>query len=106
MASYIEHHRTQLQRRYKQFETFSQKFEVDEPLLNDFRERAEKAGVPFDEAQYKQSQALIALQLKALLARDLWDMNEYFSVMNASNASVQQAVKVLTDGFYEQLLLQ
>lgn len=31
-------------------------------------------------------------------------MNEYYAVINASNASVQQALKILTDGFYEQLL--
>ncbi len=104
VASYIEHHRSPLQRRYKQFATFNQKFQVDESLLSDFRQRAEKAGIPYDQTQYDRSQALIALQLKALLARDLWDMNEYFAVMNASNASVQQAVKVLTDGFYEQQL--
>ena len=104
VASYIEHHRAQLQHRYKQFESFNQKFEVDESLLSDFRQCAEKAGIPYDEAQYDRSRGQIALQLKALLARDLWDMNEYYAVMNVSNASVQQAIKVLTDGFYEQLM--
>lgn len=104
VAGYIEHHRTELQRRYKQFADFNQKFQINEELLADFRQRADKAYIPFDETQYERSRPQIALQLKALLARDLWDMNEYYAVMNASNASVQQAIKVLTDGFYEQLL--
>lgn len=58
----------------------------------------------FDEAQYQRALPLIKTQLKALIARDLWDMNEYFQVMNATNQSVQQALKVLNEGFYEQLM--
>lgn len=104
VAAYIEHHRAELQRRYKQFSDFSRKFQVDKALLADFRQRADKAGIVFDSAQYERSEPLMALQLKALLARDLWDMNEYYAIMNTSNASVQQALKILNDGFYEQLL--
>ena len=104
VAAYIEHHRAELQRRYKQFADFSRKFQVGEELLADFRQRADKAGIAFDSVEYQRSEPLMTLQLKALLARDLWDMNEYYAVINASNASVQQALKILTDGFYEQLL--
>ena len=93
-----------MQRRYKQFADFSRKFQVGEELLADFRQRADKAGIAFDSVEYQRSEPLMTLQLKALLARDLWDMNEYYAVINASNASVQQALKILTDGFYEQLL--
>ncbi len=32
----------------------------------------------FNEEQYQKSLPLIKTQLKALIARDLWDMNEYF----------------------------
>ena len=43
-------------------------------------------------------------QLKALIARDLWDMNEYFQVMNTTNNSVKQALKVLNEGTYEKMV--
>lgn len=74
--------------------------------MTDLRERADAAGIAFDEAQYQRSKPLLELQIKALIARDLWDMNEYYAIMNSSNESVQQAIKVLTSGIYEQLLGQ
>ena len=92
---YIEKHRKELQRKYKQFDNFLQKFQVDEELLNSLRTLGEQEKVTFNQAEYDRSLPLIQTQLKALVARDLWDMNEYFQVMNATNESVQQALKVL-----------
>lgn len=103
-TGYIERHRQELQKKYKNFEAFDKDFEIDEAFLTDLRALADKEKVKFDEAQYQRAIPLIKTQLKALIARDLWDMNEYFQVMNATNQSVQQALKVLNEGFYEQLM--
>ena len=65
---------------------------------------AEKEKIEFNEEQYKKSLPLIKTQLKALIARDLWDMNEYFQVMNTTNNSVKQALKVLNEGTYEKMV--
>ena len=54
-------------------------------------------GVEYNEEQYKKSEPLIRLQLKALIARDLWDMNEYYHTINAANESVKKAVELLTN---------
>ena len=37
----------------------------------------------------------LKLQLKALVARDLWDMSQYFAVINESNHIVMKAVELL-----------
>jgi carboxyl-terminal processing protease len=34
-------------------------------------------------------------QLKALVARDLWDMSEYYSIINETNDIVQKALETL-----------
>ena len=34
-------------------------------------------------------------QLKALLARDIWNMNEYFQVINTLNDSMKKAIELL-----------
>lgn len=103
-TGYIEKHRKDLKDKYKKFETFNDKFEIDDNFLADIRALADKEKIEFDEKQYNQSLPLIKTQLKALIARDLWDMNEYFQVMNSTNNSVQQALKILQDGTYEQTL--
>ena len=38
---------------------------------------------------------LIKAQLKALIARDLWDMNEYFQVINRLSDSMNKAIELL-----------
>ncbi|NCC10804.1 MAG: S41 family peptidase [Bacteroidia bacterium] len=101
---YIESHRNELTQQYKKFEQFKTLFEVNETMLKALREMGEKEGVTFDEAQYQKSVPLIKTQLKALLARDLWDMGEYFQIMNTTNASIVKALDLLEQGMYEKVL--
>ncbi len=103
-TGYIEKHRKELQKKYKKFEPFNEKFEIDDNFLAEIRTLADKEKIKFDEKQYNQSLPLIKTQLKALIARDLWDMNEYFQVMNSTNQSVQQALKVLNEGIYSTII--
>ena len=58
----------------------------------------------FNEEQYQKALPLIKTQLKALIARDLWDMNEYFRVMNTTNESVQKALEIFRSGEYQKKL--
>ena len=53
---------------------------------------------PKDEAELVQTKKYLAVQLKALVARDIWDMSQYFQVWNETNEIVQRAVKLLTTG--------
>ena len=103
-TGYIEKDRKELQNKYKKFEAFNEKFEIDDNFLAEIRALADKEKIKFDEKQYHQSLPLIKTQLKALIARDLWDMNEYFQVMNNTNQSVQQALKVLNDDIYSAII--
>jgi carboxyl-terminal processing protease len=65
----------------------------------------EKEKIEFNEEQYKKAEPIIKLQIKALVARDLWDMNEYYRVIDAENESLQKAVEILqTPGAYEKIL--
>lgn len=101
---YIENHRKELAAKYKKFDAFNKDFNIDDTMLATLREMGEKEGVKFDEKQYETSLPLIKAQLKALIARDLWDMSEYFQVMNATNQSVQKALEILNSDEYEKKL--
>ncbi len=103
-TGYIEKHRKELQNKYKKFEAFNEKFEIDDAFLADIRALAEKEKIEFNEEQFNKSLPLIKTQLKALIARDLWDMNEYFQVMNSTNESVQQALEVLNKDIYSTII--
>lgn len=93
-----------MQSKYKKFETFNDKFEISDEILANMQTLAEQEKIKFDEKQYRKSLPLIKTQLKALIARDLWDMNEYFQIMNTTDSSVIQALKVLNEGAYEKVV--
>lgn len=102
--NFIENNRKALLDKYKTFEKFNEKFEIDDQILNFLRKAADKEKIEFNEEQYNKALPLIKAQLKALIARDLWDMNEYFQVMNATNKSVERALEILNDKEYEKIL--
>ena len=94
--SYIDHNRKQLKKAYPAFASFDAGFEVPRTLIDEVLKEAEKQKLkPKNESELKQTLPLLTMQLKALIARDLWDMSEYFQIMNRTNNIVQKAVQLL-----------
>ena len=91
----IDAYRDKWTKEYDDYAKFSQSFEPDETMMQQLIAEGEKAGVKYDEEQYRKSESLIKLQLKALIARDLWDMNEYYHTINVVNESVNKALELL-----------
>ena len=91
----IDTHRDEWSKKYPDYATFNRKFELSDKMMKQLIAKGEKDGVKFDEEQYKKSESLIKLQLKALIARDLWDMNEYYHTINVVNESVNKALELL-----------
>ena len=100
-TTYIENHRKELARKYKDFNSYNADFEVGEEILGYMRSEADKAGIAFNQEQYDYSLPYLKLQIKGLIARDLWDMSEYYHVMNSNNQSVLTALKILNEGLYQ-----
>jgi carboxyl-terminal processing protease len=92
---YIDNNRKQLQKKYKTFEEYNQKFEVPQTLLDAIVEEGKKQKVePKDEEELARTVSLLRIQLKALIARDLWEMKEYYQVMNESSDIVRRGLEM------------
>lgn len=102
----LEAHRREWADRYRQFSDFLQHFEVSEQQLADLVAAGQEQGIAFDETAYQRSLPLLKLQLKALIARDLWDMNEYYHVINEANESVRRAQELLKEKDWEEWMLK
>ena len=93
---YVDQHRKELQRRYKTFADYRQNFEIPQSLIDQIMAEGEKQGIkPKDEAERQQTLPYLRLQLKALIARDLWDMDAYFSIINEANDILNRALELL-----------
>ena len=93
---FIDSHRKQLKKQYKTFEEFNRSFEVPQSLIDSIVSKAAEDGVkPADDDELTRTLPYLTAQLKALIARDLWDMNEYYRVMNETNPIVLKALEVM-----------
>ena len=92
---YIDNNREELDKRYKDFDIYQKEFEVTPKLLRQLVENGKKADVKYDEKLYDEALPQLKLQMKALIARDLWEMNEYFRIMNEEDESVKKALELL-----------
>ena len=103
--AYLDAHRKELLAAYKDADSFIARYTVSDEMLDEMLKMAETERVKFDEAQYRISQPLIRLQLKAILARDLYDTDAYFRVMNPENGAYAKAVEILgNETEYNRLL--
>ena len=50
---------------------------------------------PKDDEELNKTTPYLKLQMKALVARDLWDMTEYFASINETNDIVLKALEIL-----------
>lgn len=105
-TKFIDNNRKELKNKYKTFADFDSKFTITDAAMNDLVAMATEAKIVLNKEELKKSEVVLKAQLKALIARDLWDMNEYFHVMNSINESVQKAVEILQSGDYEKKLNQ
>ena len=94
---YVDANRTTLKGLYKSFDTFNKNYVVPQSLLDTIVSEGKKEKVePKDKAELTATMPYIKVQLKALVARDLWDMNEYYRVWNEQSDIVNKAIKLCT----------
>ena len=93
---YVDNNRQQLKKQYPDFDKFKAEYEIPQSLVDDILAEGRKQKIePKDDAELEKTLPYLRLQLKALVARDLWDMSEYFSIFNERSAIVQKALKVI-----------
>jgi carboxyl-terminal processing protease len=93
---YVDNHRKDLKQRWQSFDDYKQNYEVPQILVDEVITEGKKQKIePKDEAELDKTLPYLRLQLKALIARDLWDMSEYFSVFNERSEIVKKALVVI-----------
>ena len=104
---YLDDKRAEMKQKYPTFEDYKKKFDVDDELLTRLRNQAERDSVKLkDEEEYKKSLPQIRQQMKALLARDLWNMSEYFQIINENDDIVNKALELIKERDTDALLMK
>lgn len=99
----IDRYRKEYEARYPNFKSYMKRFEVDDTILSVLLAEAEKAGVKYDEELYQASLPLLKVQLKALIARDLWDMSHFYEVYNHTDETVMKGLEIIQSKEFDLL---
>lgn len=96
IMSYLDKNRAETLVKYPTFAAFKAGFVVDEQMYSDFKAKAAETKVVRDaDEKYYYPDSDLKLQIKALLARNLWDAEAYFEVINAIDTELSTAVELL-----------
>ena len=95
---YMDKHRKTLKKTYRTFEEFRSQFEVPQDMMEQLFAETKKAKIDYKEEDLPATLPQVKLTLKGLLARDLWEMSEYYQIVNPETDIYQAGLKVLGIG--------
>ena len=94
---YVDDNRKELKSHYQLFSDFQQHYTVPQALVDSILADGKKQKIePKDEKELQQTLPYLKTQLKALVARDIWDMNEYFQIINEKNKIITKALQIIS----------
>lgn len=95
--SEVDNNRTQLLRKYADVVSFMKEYQVTNSLEEKLKSIADEVEVEWNEEEYSKSRDLIFVQLKALIARDLYDSSAFFRIINEENDIYLEGLKIILD---------
>ena len=73
----------------------AQEYLPDDWYINGLKAAGEEAKVEWNEEQFKHSEKFLLLQIKALIARNVWETQQYYQVMASNDPGVQKAMEII-----------
>ena len=95
--SYLDKNRKELIKKYPNIDKYKDKFVVTEEMLNELTTMGAEEKIEFNEEQFNKSKNLISLQLKAIIAQNLYSSSEFFQIINDKNDSYIKALQIIND---------
>ena len=99
----LKHH-DEIKAQYGDFERFNKNFTA-EHLVDELKKAAANDKVEWSDEQYAHSKEFLLLQIKALIARNVWETGTYYQVMASSDPCILKALEILgNDKTYKNIL--
>ncbi|MBE9483762.1 MAG: S41 family peptidase [Bacteroidetes bacterium] len=96
-VQYVNDHREEILAGFPDVRDYIAGFAIDEAFMNDFFAFAEDKEVEFDEEGYEASGEFLRTQIKAWMARNLWDVSASYEVFSEMDDGFLKAMEVLRD---------
>ncbi len=106
--TYTNNHRDELKSNFANFNDFKTKFNCDDQFMKSFFDYVAKEDpkLEYNEEGYLESKSIIQLQLKALIAQNIYGYNEFYEIYNETNEALQKALEVLKNDEFRKIDVQ
>ena len=92
---FVDRNRDKLTRKYTTFEDYIASFTVSDNMINDLVQLAKNEGIEPDSKGINVSGDKMKLIIKGLIARDIWNMSEFYEVINKEDPGFLKAIQIL-----------
>jgi carboxyl-terminal processing protease len=97
VLEYADHNRAKINSEFRTFDDFKKRFEFSEPEIRDFIKKGEDAGIKYNEAEFNISKSDVLMILKALVANNIWQTNEYYRIINEEDKVIDKALEIISN---------
>jgi carboxyl-terminal processing protease len=81
------------------------RFDFTPEDMKTFIKKGEEAGIKYNETQFRRSESEMILYLRALVASNVWQTNEYFRIINQKDDVLEKALQIINDkAAYDKIL--
>jgi C-terminal peptidase (prc) len=95
--SEVDNNRQPLLQRYSDTPSFKEGYQIPEEMVTKLKKLAEEEKVEWNEEEFEKSRRLIFVQLKALIARDLYDSSAFYQIINDENDIYRKGLEIISD---------
>jgi len=92
---WVDKYRKKLKKEYTDFNDFRNRFDVPDEMIEMMLEDAKKQNIEYTDSELQATLPVVKVQLKGLVARDLWDMNEYYQIANYNSLIYRKAMDII-----------
>lgn len=93
----VDNNRARLLKSYPTVERFKSAYQVPQTMTNRMQEMAKEEKIEWNDEQYQKSKEFMNIQLKALMARDLFDSSAYFVIINDENDIFKEGLRIINN---------
>ncbi len=93
----VDGNRKKLLKDFPSVTRFKNQFQIQPEWIDEMKEMAKADKIEWNEEEFSKSKDLIFTQIKALMARDLYDSSAYFTIINDENDIFKEGQRIIND---------
>jgi carboxyl-terminal processing protease len=95
VLEYIDNNRNELPEKYDDFKKFDEEFTVTDEMINELVFAGEQKGIKKNEASLGFTVNEFKKEIKSLIARDLFTINEYHKIYSQDDEAILKALDII-----------